>query len=125
MNYLSLEWIQAADDAVASIAVDQEPASIGYEISGSERTVSYTIAIGPGKVRILAGLISPGVVLSLSCELATEIAMSKTSAQRAFLDGAIRLRGDVRVLLDNSKTMAAIDAELAELRATTLYESHA
>ena len=50
---------------------------------------------------------------------AVAIAMGRSSAQRAFLDGRLRLGGDIALLLGHQDALAAIDDRLAGLRDST------
>ena len=122
MKYLSDEWIDAANSAVKAMTASDQAAAIGYVItsdSGQER--SYSIVLGPDSVGVLKGIESAEVVMTMDTQLATSIASGTSSAQRAFLDGRIRLGGDARVLLGNSEAMAEIDKRLAPLRELTVY----
>ena len=122
MKYLSDEWIDAANSAVEAMPATTEAVAIGYVITdgqGGDR--SYSIVLGPDTVAVVAGVDSAGVVMTMDVELATAIAKGESSAQRAFLDGRIRLGGDARVLLGNSESMTDIDTRLAKLRDLTVY----
>ena len=104
------------------MTASDQAAAIGYVItsdSGQER--SYSIVLGPDSVGVLKGIESAEVVMTMDTQLATSIASGTSSAQRAFLDGRIRLGGDARVLLGNSEAMAEIDKRLAPLRELTVY----
>ena len=125
MKYLSAEWIASANSALEGLAPSDEVAAIGYAITDSPDSPdgprSYSIVLGPDSVGVVEGVESAGVILTMNWDLATSIAQGKASAQRAFLDGEIRLGGDARVLLGNSESMANIDKRLAKLRELTVY----
>ena len=53
--------------------------------------------------------------------IAAAIARGEIGAQRAFLDGEIRLGGDTTALLGHQAELAEIDDRLADLRAITRY----
>lgn len=122
MRYLSADWIAAADRAVSDLQARSDAAAVGYAVTGGpDGDVSYTVVLGPDAVSIRSGIDLAGVVLTLDWGLASAIAQGQTSAQRAFLDGAIRVGGDVRLLVGNADTMVDLDDKLAELRSITVY----
>lgn len=122
MKYLSDEWIDAANTAVKAMPATTEAVAIGYVITAGEGDDrSYSIVLGPDTVAVVSGVDSAGVVMTMDVELATAIAKGESSAQRAFLDGRIRLGGDARVLLGNRESMTEIDTRLAKLRNITVY----
>ena len=122
MKYLSAEWIASANSALAGLAPSDEVAAIGYVVTDSpDGPRSYSFVLGPDSVGVVEGVESAGVILTMNWDLATSIAQGKASAQRAFLDGEMRLGGDARVLLGNSESMANIDKRLAKLRELTVY----
>ena len=105
MQYLSDEWLEAADAAVAGL----EPTT--------ER--SYTLSLGP-EVGVRPG--NDAVVgLQMTWGTACAIATNQRGAQRAFLDGDLRIRGDAPALLAHQDRLEAVETRLAPLRAQTTY----
>ncbi|MDH5520446.1 MAG: hypothetical protein OEZ14_07930, partial [Acidimicrobiia bacterium] len=61
------------------------------------------------------------VTLTMSYAIASAIARAEIGAQRAFLDGEVRLGGDTTALLGHQAQLAEIEDRLGELRARTRY----
>lgn len=121
MIYLSAEWLAAANDAVSHLEPTADPIGVGYIVTNTpEGDVAYTLVLGSTAVAVLIGTDSAGVTLTLDWDLAQRIFKGEESAQRAFLEGAIRVGGDVQLLVGNNDAMAAVDAELAHLRSQTV-----
>lgn len=119
VQYLSDEWIEAANTAVAGLAPSTEPFSVSYTVTdGQDGERSYTLDLSQRSV--VVGADAP-VGLRMSWGIAKAIALGEVSAQRAFLDGNMQIQGDAQALVGNADGMAAVDAALAPLRATTTY----
>lgn len=124
MEYLTEAWLKAATDALDQTPAGDMALRVGYDITeGPAGARSYTLVIEPERLTFVPGLVEPDATLRLSYDLAASIARNQTSAQRAFLDGDIRLAGNVTALLGSAPVLAAIDDQLAPLReATTFFE---
>lgn len=121
MHYLSDEWIDAADTAVADLTPSADTFVVGYVVTGGpagER--SYTLRLGPDRVSVRAGSDAP-VALRLTWDVAVAIAKGELSAQRAFLDGNMRIDGDAQALLGASDGLLAVDERLAAVRTVTQF----
>ena len=123
MRYLSDEWLQAADQALEGLQPIAASVVVGFVIEGSidAEDRSYQLRLGPDRVGIDTGVADADVVMVLGRELAGDIAQGETSAQRAFLEGRLRLSGDVNLLLGHASIMASFDDRLASLRTRTEY----
>ncbi len=121
IRYLSSEWLSAAHEAVKDLEPMPRAVGVAYVVTGTpEGDVSYTLVLGPDAVSVVTGTERAGVTLTLGWELALAVFKGEASAQRAFLDGSIRVGGDVQELVGNNDAMAAIDTELAHLRSQTV-----
>ncbi len=118
MRYLSDDWIEAANAAVATIEPVAD-ASIAFAVGDDASNESYALDLGPERVRYHRDLSKAELTLRMSRSIAVAIAQGELSAQRAFLSGELQVGGDVRVLLGQTKAMAAIEDHLADLRANT------
>lgn len=117
--YLSDEWIKEANAAISVLEPTSEPFAVSYTVTdGPEGERSYTLDLG--QPSIVAGATAP-VGLRMTWDMAKAIALGEMSAQRAFLDGNMRIEGDAQALVGNTDGMAAVDAALTPLRATTTY----
>ncbi len=129
--YLDDEWIAAAGRAVAGMTPTTSALVVGYAISqpgsdpgakpASSMTSSYSIRYGPGPVSVSQGVADADLVFTTTAQLAAEIACGERSAQRAFLDGELRVVGDVNLLLGHGDELAAVDDLLADLRRSTVF----
>ncbi len=120
MRYLSDEWLSAADKAISGLTPVTDDVVVGFSVDdGPHGPRRYSVRLGPDRVAITNGLDAAKVVLNLDWDLAIDIATGAASAQRAFLDGRLRLGGDVNTLLGSGPALAAYDDRLAALRATT------
>lgn len=126
MQYLSDEWIDAADAALSEgwDASDDEgdDTTIAYTVSGTPRgKVTYHLHFGPHGAGVATGLPEddPDVTMELDYDTAREIERAETSAQVAFMQGRIKLGGDVTVLLRGAERLAAVGDVLGSLRDRT------
>lgn len=121
MQYLSDEWLAAADAAVQDLEPAPAPFAVSYVVTdGPDGQRAYTVDLGSKRVQVVIG-VSADVTLRLSWETAVAIARSERSAQRAFLDGDIRIEGDAQALLGHRDELLAVEERLASLRAETTF----
>ncbi|MGI9617005.1 MAG: hypothetical protein ACR2QO_29080 [Acidimicrobiales bacterium] len=126
LKYLSDEWLEAADAALAG----QDPLPVrlrvGYRVMDGPpdgaSVRSHTLVLGPERVGIVGSLVDPTVTLTMAWEVASAIAQGRASAQRAFLDGLVQLDGQPDALLGHQDHLSAVDDLLASVRAETSYE---
>lgn len=121
VRYLSDAWLEHAATAVAEIPPVDDAFSIGYLVTdGPDGDRAYTLQLGPDVVSIHSGADAP-VTLQMTWSVACEIARGELGAQRAFLDGSIRIGGDAQALVGNAEAVIAVDTALADLRSLTTY----
>jgi hypothetical protein len=127
VQYLSDEWIEAADTALSegwdAAADDGDGTTIAYTVSGTPQgKVTYHLHFGPEGAGIASGLpdADPDVTMELDYDTAREIERGEASAQVAFMQGRIKLGGDVTVLLRGAERLAAVGDVLASLRDRTV-----
>ncbi len=114
--------MQRADSALTSMPPLGTTLAVGFVVvGGPEGERSYTVRLGPDSVGLQPGTSSAGVTMTLDWKDATEIAQGSGSAQRAFLDGRLKIGGDVGMLLGHQKELADIDDHLEALRADTSF----
>lgn len=121
--YLSEQWVEAANDALAAVRVEQGPAwSVCYIVNGGPTGSSaHELVFDDERVSVRGGSVDPSVTLTLDWELAVAINQGSVSAQGAFLDGRIQLSGDPGVLLGRRHQLTTADEQLARLRDRTVY----
>ena len=128
VRYLSLGWIDALTQAVASnqaIALLASEHNIGITqtvTGGPEGDVTYHLQVGDGHATFGAGAAEPeDVRFKQDWETATAVATDKLNAQQAFITGRIRLYGDQEKLLANTPVFAALDEVVGAVRMFTEY----
>ena len=128
VRYLSLEWIDALTEAVASnqaIALLASEHNIGITqtvTGGPEGEVTYHLQVGDGHATFGPGAADPeDVRFEQDWETATAVATDKLNAQQAFITGRIRLYGDQEKLLANTPVFVALDEVFAAVRTFTEY----
>lgn len=128
VRFLSPEWVEAFDEAVAGCAGLVE-AFGGVELSiehlvrgapGGE--VRFHVEVRRGAARVRAGPASGPTVTAVSeYRVALAIHRGETSAERALAEGGLKLSGSLELLLGASRGLARLADAFAELRARTSY----
>lgn len=112
----------AGSDTLPAPAGD-EPVMVQYEVTaapGGKR--SYALRFDTGGVALELGSHSDASAsFSLDYETAAAIARGELSAQAAFMQGRLKLGGDVTVLVRQHALLDGLDDALADLRARTEY----
>lgn len=128
VRYLSLEWIDALTQAVASneaIAAIASEHTVGITqtvTGGPEGDVTYHLQIVDGHASFGPGAAFPeDVRFEQDWETATAVATDKLNAQQAFITGRIRLYGDQEKLVASTPVFAALDAVFSTVRQFTEY----
>lgn len=124
MQYLSDEWLEAAAAAMESVKLDPAPAerlAVEYEVTGSPfGKVNYALVAGSDGLAITAGkAVDPTATMSLDYATAASITKGELSPQAAFMQGKLKLGGDVRVLIDRAGELDSAGDVLAGLRGDT------
>ena len=96
---------------------------IQYEVSGGGNgKVRYVLDVSGGRATIVPGKQADApVTFTLDYDTAVAVVTGEVSAQVAFMQGRMKLAGDVRVLIDGAAALASVNDTLGDLRATTEY----
>lgn len=129
MQYLSDEWIASADMALRdawSNASDkaERTVTVRWEVTGtSQGKVVYSMHLGADGAGVLSGPPpqEPDATMTVDYDTAVAIATAESSPQVAFMQGTLKLTGDVTVLIENSGALAALGDALGSLRERTEY----
>ena len=133
MQYLSDEWIDAADTALSQAWSSVEdkgdrPTTITYTVSGAPADttagkVTYTVTFGPDGSGVSAGEpeSEPDATMALDYDTAVEIARGDSSAQAAFMQGRLKLGGDVTILITGAERFGQVGDALGTLRDATTF----
>ncbi len=132
VRYLSDSWFRAVNEAArSSTALQQVTAGAHLTLQqvvtgGPEGDVSYWLLIDDGTVEAVPGEGPqgervPDVTVTQSYETAAAVNRGELSTQDAFLDGRIRLRGDIPVLVRHQNVLNGIGEAFSEVRRQTEY----
>lgn len=128
VRYLSLDWIDALTQAVASsreMADLAEDHSVGFTqtvLGGPEGDVTYHLQISDGRASFGPGPADPeDVRFEQDWETAVAVATHRLNAQQAFITGRIRLTGDPQKLVDSTPVFAVLDSVFSAVREITDY----
>jgi putative sterol carrier protein len=128
VQYLSDEWMDEAGVALAAApglrdVAGDEPVVLQYEVAaapGGKR--SYALRFERGAVAIEPGPHKDASAsFALDYDVAAEIARGDLSAQAAFMQGRLKLGGDVMVLVRHHALFDGLEDALGELRGRTEY----
>lgn len=127
MQYLSDEWLAAADSALSTAWESVEDrgdadTTIAYEVTGAPQgKVAYTLTFGPSGAGVSPGAPEgePDATMALDYDTAAEVAKGELAAQVAFMQGRLKLGGDVTLLIERADRLGAVGHALADLNADT------
>jgi predicted lipid carrier protein YhbT len=128
MRFLSPEWLDAAAGALGGDA-DLSQATAGTSLTiqqvvraGPDGEIVYRVRIDRGTIELLPGAGEADVVFTEDWQTAAAIAQGLCSPQAAFLDGRIRVAGNVSSVMGTQEALVGIDRALDDLRAATTYD---
>ena len=95
--------------------------TIAYEVTGTaDGKCQYALRFDHGTVSLEPGPHADAPVsFALDYDTAVEIARNEVSSQAAFMQGRIKLGGDVMVLIRDAAALDGVTDALADLRADT------
>jgi hypothetical protein len=128
VRYLSPEWLAAAADAIAHDAGLQEAArdiSLTLEqtvTDGPDGTVSWHIVLDNGTTRLVPGR-APHADLRFTTTWPTAcaIALGELAAPTAFMEGRLRVGGNLTLLIGQQQKLSTIHDVLGDLRSATTF----
>jgi hypothetical protein len=129
MQYLSEEWIAAADAALATAWADVSDGdapstSVRWEVTGAPQgKVVYTVHFGADGAGVTPGATDgePDATMAVDYDTAVAIAKGESSPQVAFMQGSLKLGGDVMVLVERAGALEALGDALGSVRDRTEY----
>jgi putative sterol carrier protein len=102
-------WIAAFADAVAGAPVG--PADLVVQQELTDTGAAWHVVLDPGGARVVTGRHpEPDVTFSQDATTARAVNRGQLSAQQAFVDGRLRVRGDVGQLSAAAAALAALPA---------------
>lgn len=130
-RFLSPEWLAELDRAVRShpgladltaevrLVIEQRVTS-----PGADGALTYHLVLDHGAGYVQAGPADdPTVTFSQDERVARSIAMGEESAQRAFMNGDLRVGGDLQALLGGQAVLHSLGDVFATVRGTTDFGS--
>jgi SCP-2 sterol transfer family len=133
VRYLSPDWMAAAGRALAgdealAAALAGLHLTIDQVVTGCPGgEVAWRVAVGDGGVRMTpltqppAGDTPADLRFTTDYRTAAATAAGEIGAQRAFVEGRLRVGGDLSLLIAHQRALGAVDDALAKVRAETTY----
>ncbi len=128
VRYLSGEWFDSVRDAIATMELDPEEGgeavSFGYVVSELPQShpragssIAYTLTLHPAERRasVVEDVSEADVRFTTTYPVAYRVATGQQPAGRAFLDGSIRIGGDIAVLLQRAGDLDELQLRFPEL----------
>lgn len=122
-QFLTDAWIDALDASGAQASVSPDLTVVVQQVVvDDDHEVAYVIRVGDGRVRVASGRDDTADV-SFTQDRATAgaIARGELSAQAAFMDGRLRVGGDLRGLLHHAAALSALEDVFGPARAATTW----
>jgi predicted lipid carrier protein YhbT len=120
-GFLTDAWLDELDDAARSATAPAMAHLVVQQVvpDGPEgHEVAYAVVLDEGRVRIERGrVVDPDVTFTQDRATAEAIHQGQLSAQAAFMQGRLRLGGDLRAVIDRAVELAAIDDLFGGVRA--------
>ncbi len=120
-GFLTDQWIAALDAAARTVTVPPDVRLVVQQIvpDGADgHEVAYVLELAAGAMTVRPGRsVDPDVTFTQDRATAWAIHCGELSAQAAFMDGRLRLGGDLRAVIDRADELAAIDDVFASVRA--------
>lgn len=123
-RYLSPEWLAELDRACRDGRRRKAPAIAETRFviqqlvsDGPHGDVAYHLCIDHGEVSVHAGVApAPAVTLNQDYDTAAAVARGELSAQRAFMAGRLRVRGDLLGLVELQGSIAELSDDIGGVR---------
>jgi hypothetical protein len=120
-GFLTDEWFRDLDAAGRGSSVDDELRLVIQQVvtDGPDAAeVAYVVAVADGTITVRRGRAEGAdVTFTQDRRTAEAIHRGEVSAQTAFIEGRLRLGGDLRAVIDRAGALAAIDDVFKAARA--------
>ncbi|HEX6417053.1 MAG TPA: SCP2 sterol-binding domain-containing protein [Acidimicrobiales bacterium] len=128
MRYLGPEWMDAARRALAADGT-LRAALAGVTVTveqvvegGPDGTVVWHLHIDDGAVDLVPGPAdAPDLRFTAAYDTAAQIATGSLAARQAFIEGRLRLGGDLALLVTHQRALGSVGDALASIRPATTY----
>jgi hypothetical protein len=120
-EFLTEAWFAALDESARSALVDDQVRLVIQQVvpDGPDGTeVAYAVRAAGGAITICRGRVDdPDITFTQDRATAEAIHRGELSAQSAFIEGRLRLGGDLRAVIERAAALAAIDDVFVAARA--------
>ena len=119
-DFLTDAWLDELEAAAARADLPPMPRLALQQVvpDGPVGEVAYALVVEDGQVRVHRGRIErPDLVFTQDRTTAEAIHRGELSAQAAFMQGRLRLGGDLRAVIDRASDLASLDDVFASVRA--------
>ena len=122
-GFLTDAWIALLDAVARTFSVPTDGHLVVQQIvTDADREVAYVVELAEGRLRVRAGRADDAHVSFVQDRAtARAIARGELSAQVAFMDGRLRLGGDLRAVLARASELVAIEDVFAAAREATTW----
>lgn len=120
-GFLTDQWFVELDAAARGSSIDPDLRLVIQQIipdgpDGAE--VAYVMTLADGAIAVRRGRADePDITVTQARATAEAIHRGELSAQRAFIEGRLRLGGDLRAVIERGGALVAIDDVFATTRA--------
>ncbi len=116
---LTSEWMRQLGSVTSAIKADPDVSLVIEQTVDGPTPLRWHVAISNGSASTVLGPADdPDITLTTDRETATGIATGSTSAQRAFLEGKLRISGRINSLIQARSVLEDISDALWSVRAS-------
>lgn len=122
VQFLSNEWLSEVESRLNSHegfqnAAKGQAAKLQQEVTGSPQgDVKYGFVLDGGKVQLIAGEIDgPEATVTQSYETAAQLSKGEMTGQAAFMQGKLKISGNLMKMMQLQGVFTAMPAALADL----------
>lgn len=119
-DFLTDAWLDELSSAAEAAELPPMPPLALQQVvpDGPAGEVAYALVVDEGRVRVHRGRVDgPDLVFTQDRATAEAIHRGELSAQAAFMQGRLRLGGDLRAVIDRAADLASLDDVFARVRA--------
>lgn len=120
-SFLSPAWLEQLTALAGGHSVGPAPTVVQQVVTGGpDGDIAFVLEIDHGRVRARPGREDRAVVtLTESWDTAVRLHRGQVTARQAFMGGLIRVRGDVRMIVDAAAGLDSLAPALGMLREDT------
>ena len=120
-GFLTDAWLDDLEAAAERAELNTKGALVLQQIihiGPDDEEVAYALVLRDGRARLVRGRVSdPDLTFTQDRATAEAIHHGELSAQAAFMQGRLRLGGDLRAVIDRAGELAAVEDVFASARA--------